>query len=467
MATGGSGGSADGGSSSGAGGAETGGAAPGSGGARPSANYTLEVDTPLDGSTVSGSVLVSGWATGFKNVEVWDGTHTSPPLAQGTPDGSGAFSLTVDVSQLPPGPASWTVWAWDTPPGATPTQSASVPLSLTIGTGQSGSGGAAGTGGTTGAGGTTGSETIGTGDVNAPASGPSPTDASKIGGASFVLVKNWDFGTSGDISDIATLSSEFQYHDMWGTIANGTNYGAVTVAPNPATAISGQPVEDASRPYREFTSDALRTYVRPLSASQSTVTVSSHDAGNGSMTAKWHLPTGGANLGKDLLWETRVRMPQTVAAYWFAIWTAGTTWNKGAEMDVLESFGTPNIYPPPAAFHVNSVGGQDDIDYWSGWPKGLDTAGIPQNDRDLREWHVFTWLYRKDDTFVVYYDGYVAQTGTIHWTNGGAASAGVVDLWFLFDFGWGHTQIQDVNISLPTSGFGITYETDYSRVYMR
>ena len=43
----------------------------------------------------------------------------------------------------------------------------------------------------------------------------------------------------------------------------------------------------------------------------------------------------GALLGKDILWETRARMPVPLAAYWFALWTAGNQWNKGAEMDVL------------------------------------------------------------------------------------------------------------------------------------
>jgi len=38
---------------------------------------------------------------------------------------------------------------------------------------------------------------------------------------------------------------------------------------------------------------------------------------------------------------------------------------------------------------------------------------------------------------------------------------------FVFDFTWGHTQISDVNISLPASSFPITYEIDYSRVYLR
>jgi hypothetical protein len=38
---------------------------------------------------------------------------------------------------------------------------------------------------------------------------------------------------------------------------------------------------------------------------------------------------------------------------------------------------------------------------------------------------------------------------------------------FLFDFSWGHTQVSDVNIELPASMFPLTYEIDYSRVYLR
>jgi hypothetical protein len=210
----------------------------------------------------------------------------------------------------------------------------------------------------------------------------------------------------------------------------------------------------------------MKAYVRPLSASQTNVSVSAHNAGNGSITAKWTLSSGGALLGKDLLWETRARMPAAAAAYWFAIWTAGNKWNGGAEMDVLESFGTPNIYPPPAAFHVNSVGGSDQINY-SSWPNGLNAAGVPSDGRDLREWHTWTWLYRNNDSYVVYFDGYVVQRGTLHWTLGGTQSGEHINMSFLFDFGWGHTQISDVNITLPASGFNITYEVDYSRVYLR
>lgn len=92
---------------------------------------------------------------------------------------------------------------------------------------------------------------------------------------------------------------------------------------------------------------------------------------------------------------------------------------------------------------------------------------MPSGGRDLREWHTWTWLYRADVSYVVYFDGVVAQKGSIHWTLGGSQSGEHIDMSFLFDFGWGHTQISDVNITLPASGFGITYEIDYSRVYLR
>jgi hypothetical protein len=320
-----------------------------------------------------------------------------------------------------------------------------------------------------------GGQTIGTGDIDKPATGPSPSEAGKVGGALFVLVKNWDFGKSGTIRDSSALISEFQFHDQFGTIANGTKYGAVIVAPNAATAISApnlglpgnmQPVEDPARPTREWTENSLKTYVRPLTPSQTTVSTSSHDAGAGSFAAKWKLPNGGALLGKDILWESRVRMPVPVAAYWFALWASGNQWNKGAEMDVVESFGTPNIYPPADAFLVNSVGGKNDVDYAS-WPDALNTVGVPAGGRDLSAYHVFTWVYKKDDSYVAYFDGIVVQSGSIHWTLGGAGAGQIIDLNFLFDFSWGHTEIADENITLPASSFPVTYEIDYSRVYLR
>lgn len=429
--------------------------------------FSLVVDAPSDGAKVDGPVTVRGRATGYQNVEVWDSTHTKPPLAQVTPNADGVFATTVDTAVLPEGPTTWTVWAWDSPPGQSYEHVENVRLDLTIGPPRS-------TGSDSGPP-VSGGQTVGTGDIGTPAVGPLPSEASKVGGAPFVLVKNWDFGKSGTIRDSAALISEFQFHDQFGTIANGTNYGAVIVAPNSATAISApnlglpgnmQPVEDPARPIREWTDSSLKTHVRPLTTSQTTVGASAHNAGNGSFVAKWKLPNGGALLGKDILWESRVRIPVPVAAYWFALWASGNQWDKGAEMDVVESFGTPNIYPPADAFLVNAVGGKNDIDYTS-WPDALDTAGVPASGRDLTAYHVFTWVYKKDDSYVVYFDGIVVQTGSIHWTLGGAGGGQSIDLNFLFDFSWGQTQITDENVTLPASSFPLTYEIDYSRVYLR
>lgn len=322
----------------------------------------------------------------------------------------------------------------------------------------------------------TGKETVGRGELGEPALGPPPLEAAKVTGAPFVLVKNWNFGTDGTIRDVRELIAEFEFHDQFNTIANGTKYGAVTVAPTPETAISvahelglpgnKQPVEDPAWPYREWTRDVLVAHVRPLSPEATKVSVNAHDTGNGSFMAKWKLPGGGKNLGRDLLWETRVRIPRPVLGYWFAVWTAGNRWDDGAEMDVVESFGVPHLAPGAKCFHVNSVGGKDAHEFRN-WPSGLTKMGVPQTKWDLADWHTWTWVYLRDDTYRVYYDGHLVQHGTLHWTYGGKPDAPIIDMRFLFDFSWGHTEITDVNIALPASSFPLTYEIDYSRVYLR
>jgi hypothetical protein len=321
-------------------------------------------------------------------------------------------------------------------------------------------------------------ETVGTGDINAPAMGPGPSLASTVGGAPFVLVKNWDFGTQGTIRGTSDLVAEFQFHDQFGTIANGTHYGGVIVAPTQSTAIGNldpalnlpnntQPVEDPSRPTRIYTADTIQCVLQPLSATQTTCTATKHDVGAGSLVAKWMPANGGALLGRDLLWETRIRLVSPCAAYWFSLWTSGNQWNNGAEMDTPESFGSSNVFPPAHLFHVNSVGGTDAIDY-SSWPNGIAAAGIPSGSTDLTQFHTWTWLYRKDDTYVTYFDGYDAQHGTIHWTLGGSQGGTPINMTFLFDFTWAHTQVSSVNPSgVPASSVQMTYEMDYSRVYMR
>lgn len=128
------------------------------------------------------------------------------------------------------------------------------------------------------------------------------------------------------------------------------------------------------------------------------------------------------------------------------------------------SFGTPNI--DFDAFHSDAVGGTNEIEYKS-WSKALDQVGVPDDKRQLSDWHTWTWVYNRDDTYQVYYDGHRVQQGVIHWTDGGHKDGNPIDMRFLFDFSWGHTQVNEVNMELPASNFPLTYEIDYSRVYLR
>lgn len=310
-----------------------------------------------------------------------------------------------------------------------------------------------------------------------------PAVASLVKGGSFKLVKNWDFGTNDLIKGTKELDAEFDYHDQFGTVANGTHYGAVIVATSNTTSIGvnafstpvygRQPVEYASAPVRTFTPSTMLAHVRPLTSTQTTIGPAyKHDAGCGSLVSKFTLPKGGQKLGKDLLWETRVRMVNPVDGYWFALWTAGQTWHKGPEMDVVESYSdTPESgLKDGKAFHVNSVGGQDSVDY-SNWWRGMEKSGMPLDSQKLTNWHTFSWVYLRDDSYVVYIDGKEFQRGVLHWTDTFDAKNPVdTNLYFLFDFSWGHTDIWPINEAVNTlkaDRIVMSYEIDYSRVYLR
>ncbi len=292
------------------------------------------------------------------------------------------------------------------------------------------------------------------------------------------LVKNWKFGTNGTIKNYADMSENFFYHDQFGTIGNGTNYGAVTVSPDAANALNGQPIEGInSPPVREFTADSLKTYLTGLNGS-TLVDPKMHNAGNGSFMGKWKLPKGGSLLGQDIVWETRVRM-KTPKYFWFAIWTAGNKWMwrdnsaQGAEHDIVESFGYDNGGGEQYTnfdgryWHVGTVAnpGKDTIVY-EDWSRTMGLRGFTKFD--ATQYHTWTWLYRKDNSYTIYCDGVPVQSGLdYHWTYGAKAEDEPIDMVFLFDGGWGHTQIGSVNKTLPTSDFaGKFYEWNYSRVYL-
>ena len=309
-------------------------------------------------------------------------------------------------------------------------------------------------------------ETIGGGTVAAPAAGPKPSFG--IGGPGMVLVKNWRFGANGTIRNYADMNANFFYHDQFGTIGNGTNYGAVMVAPDAANALPNQPIEgDACPPVRQFTADSLKTLLTPLYGATKVVPTQ-HNAGCGSFMAKWKLPHGGSLLGQDIVWETRVRCV-TPPYFWFAIWTAGNKWNQGAEHDLVESFGYDNggknTNYDGRYWHSNAVSGKDVTDYGD-WNKAMSAHGI--TDFDSGKYHIWTWLYRKDDSYAMYVDGVLVQSGKdSYWTYGSKKTDEPIDMDFLFDGGWGHTQIGSVNHALPASEFsGKFYEWNYSRVYL-
>lgn len=291
--------------------------------------------------------------------------------------------------------------------------------------------------------------------------GPKPFAAVAPG---FSLVKNWDFGTDGNIKDVPSLEAEFTFHDVWNTINLGGKYGSDTAAPTAASVLPG--VGQLVRSdVREFVPGVMKAYVRPKDAAQTTVGPwSKHDAVNGSIAAKYQYAPG--PRAKDILWETRVRISKPVESYWFALWAAGTKWDKGAEMDVAEAFSTPwTDYTKAAGFHIDSIGGVDAKACWSDWWPCLRSWDPNEAHWNLTDFHVFSWVYRKDDTYVVYVDNRVFQQGTISWKANGEP----INLAFMFDFaGNGDSDVWQVNnLVTPVAQYPIVYEIDWSRVYER
>ncbi len=359
-------------------------------------------------------------------------------------------------------------------------------------------------------------ETVGGGTLSAPAVGPAPDYA--IGGPGFTLIKNWHFGTSGTVTNIDDMNDQFLYHDEFGSFNNGSGqYGANIAVPRITGPDSPQPVyenlgpgttkvktlqpvefTDIAATTRQFMNDSLRTYLIPYTGVTS-FAPSDYKVACGSFMSKWSLPAGGSVLNQDIVWETRVRYV-TPKYFWFALWCAGNEWhwdkdnpgNRGAEMDVVESYGWDhstynkvNNNFTGQYWHSNSVGGYNTPamngnpavteDPYSNWPPSMAAHGI--SDFDATQWHIWTWLYRKDDSFSVYVDGRPVQNGHLHWTyaaaqadpqSGPNVAGHPINMNFLFDAAWGNTRLLDVSgTCTPADLNGRYYEFNYSRVYVR
>lgn len=320
--------------------------------------------------------------------------------------------------------------------------------------------------------------TVGGGTVNTPAVGPAPAYDYGNDIQGYILVKNWDFGKKGTISNNQDLSEHFQFHDQFGCITNGTDkYGAYIVSPDEENAITAfgvkQPIEgiNTDRPVREYLDDSMKTYLVGLNGATE-VHPTSNKGGNGSFQAKWTLPAGGKLLGQDIIFETRVRY-KTPPYYYFAIWTAGNKWSRGAEMDVIESFGYDNgggnTNYDGNYWHsslVPGIDGKSETSYHKSWVEGMKHYGI--TEYDASDYHTWTWVYKADDTFVAYVDGIPVQRGSTPWTYKAEDGGEPINMSFIFDGSWGHTRIDSINKPLPVSAFEDKYyEWDYSRIYLR
>ena len=352
-------------------------------------------------------------------------------------------------------------------------------------------------------------ETLGGGTVSAPAVGPAPSFG--LGGPGLVLVKNWRFGAAGTIKNQADLDANFLYHDQHKSIANGSNaYGSLIVAPDDAHAIFpgdvyyytddathssrgaglGQPIEGRdSAPVRQFTADSLKTFLTALKNANTkengvlTVLPDRHEVGNGSFMASWFLPSGGSLLGQDIVWETKVRY-KTPPYFWFSLWTDGDRWRwdngaRGAEHDLVESYGED--YKSEGAgtafgndnfdghlWHSNSVAGSDTVNYFTGAWWGQAMADQKIKAYDASQYHIWTWVYKKDNSYTMYVDGVKVQSGTnYYWTFGNRATDSPINMSFRFDGGWGHRSVRQVDKPLPATALaGTYYEYAYSRVYL-
>jgi hypothetical protein len=329
--------------------------------------------------------------------------------------------------------------------------------------------------------------TIGTGSLTNPAIGPAPSYG--IGGSGFTLVKNWVFGTAGTITSDTDLKNNFQFHDQFNQYMN-PNYGAASIAPDSADALSGQPYQGETfngvtvPAARSYSTNYMRTYVVPLTnatnvtaANESTGGI---NVGSGAFTSKWTLPTAGSLYGHDIIWETRVRYV-TPPYFWFALWDDSYPWDYGAEMDLIESYGynqngTTNY--AGAYWHSNTVvdtaksPATDQVNF-SSWGAGMKAAGI--STYDATQYHIWTLAYYKDNTYALYVDGTKVQYGSNYWWNQGGYNPGLggeTNVYFHFDATWGSTTVSgdDPNSAggLAASALSNTYyEFAYSRVYVR
>jgi hypothetical protein len=291
-------------------------------------------------------------------------------------------------------------------------------------------------------------------------------------GTGFTLVKNWNFGADGTVKSIADMSREFLYHDQFGTTANGDNYGSVTASPDASNALGGQRSTrtSASSPTTRSRRSCCPTAAEtPIRFARNVV--------NGSFMAKFAPARGGSRLGRDILWQTRVKY-ETPREFWFALWNAGNKWDRGAELDLVRELrlrqpagrrrhqlstagtGTPIRSVAPAGSTTTN------------WESAMRSVGVTSFKRRAVP-HLDAAVTARTTRTASTVDGVGANgqpdaRGAVRERSTGrsaaARAASAIDFHFLFDAGWAHRKVDSVNDPVPMSELtGKFYEFDYSR----
>ena len=321
----------------------------------------------------------------------------------------------------------------------------------------------------------TAQETIGGGTVASPAVGPPPSFG--IGGPGMVLVKNWHFGTDGTIKNYADMSANFFYHDQFGTIGNGTNYGAVTVAPDAANALARSADRRRRLPARPPVHRRLAEDVphapgrRDDGATRSSTTraaARSWRSGSCPTAARcWagtssgrrgcatsRRPTSGSRSGRPATSGSGTATPRA----------RSTTWSRASATTTAAR----NTNYDGRYWHSNTVAspGKDTVDYGD-WGKAMAAHGIKSYDAAPVPYLDLAVQQRQHATRCTWTASRSRAAPTTTGRTAARPTDEPIDMDFLFDGGWGHTQIGSVNKPLPAAAFdGKSYEWNYSRVYL-
>ncbi len=277
------------------------------------------------------------------------------------------------------------------------------------------------------------------------------------------------------VRDRASLCEAVYFFDQFGQKNNGGgNYLADNMAPPECRDPGPCSIYAADYPFHEIGPDTLKCFVKPRDRNAERIEPAPFGKPQPVGASGFRLKTPGfseglgSRLGRDVCWETRCRMSSPLPYFWWALWIAGEKWDRGAELDVPESFGFDNGFGrlnyDGRSFHTNSAGGQDDItsSYWGPY--------VPPKFRSLIDWHTFTTVYARDDTWRTYVDGELSNSGSLKWNlRGNAGDQPLRKAFFLIDNSWGHHKVASVRPGAVSAGIfrDFHFEYDFTRIWTR